>query len=174
MRGTTPRPNLPPMAQKRKPSQSGSAGRDLPRKSVVVNKKARHLFEILDVYEAGIVLCGTEVKVLREGRISLDEAFGRIYDDAVFLVGAHIDAYSHATVNHEPTRKRKLLLRKGEIRKLKAKVNQKGLTIVPLEIYFNERGLAKVSIGLCRGKRLHDKRQDLKKKDADREMKRAR
>ena len=162
------------MAQKRKSAQQ-PAKPSVSRRTVVDNKKARHLFEILDEYEAGMVLRGTEVKVLREGRISLDEAFGRIYDNDVFLVGAHIDAYSHASSgNHEPTRRRKLLLHKAEIRKLKAKVNQKGLTLVPLEVFFNERGIAKIRLGLCRGKKLHDKRQDLKRKDADREMKRMR
>ena len=162
------------MAQKRKSAQQPAKPSVL-RRTVVDNKKARHLFEILDEYEAGMVLRGTEVKVLREGRISLDEAFGRIYDNDVFLVGAHIDAYSHASSgNHEPTRRRKLLLHRAEIRKLKAKVNQKGLTLVPLEVFFNERGIAKIRLGLCRGKKLHDKRQDLKKKDADREMKRMR
>jgi SsrA-binding protein len=162
------------MAQKRKSAQQ-PAKPNVPHRTVVDNKKARHLFEILDEFEAGMVLRGTEVKVLREGRISLDEAFGRIYDNDVYLVGAHIDAYSHASSgNHEPTRRRKLLLHKVEIRKLKAKVNQKGLTLVPLEVFFNERGIAKIRLGLCRGKKLHDKRQDLKKKDADREMKRMR
>lgn len=163
------------MAQNRNAGRPATPGRNLPRKTVADHKKARHLYEILDEFEAGIVLLGTEVKVLREGRISLDEAFGRVYESEVFLVGAHIDTYSHASSgNHEPTRRRKLLLRRGEIRKLKAKVTQKGLTIVPLEVFFNERGLAKIRIGLCRGKKLHDKRQDLKKKDAEREMKRAR
>jgi SsrA-binding protein len=162
------------MAQKRKSAQQPAKPSVL-RRTVVDNKKARHLFEILDEFEAGMVLRGTEVKVLREGRISLDEAFGRIYDNDAFLVGAHIDAYSHASSgNHEPTRRRKLLLHRAEIRKLKAKVNQKGLTLVPLEVFFNERGIAKIRLGLCRGKKLHDKRQDLKKKDADREMKRMR
>ena len=164
------------MAQKRgQPSgRKPPPARPLPKKTVAANKKARHAFEILDVFEAGIVLRGTEVKSLRDGSISLDEAYGRLYEHEVFLVGAHIEVYSHASVgNHNPTRKRKLLLRGAEIRKLESKVTQKGLTLVPLEIYFNERGIAKVSLGLCRGKRTHDKRQDLKKRDADREMKRA-
>ena len=161
------------MASKRsdkgKPS-GASPGKVLKRISVAVNRKARHEFEIVDEFEAGVVLRGTEVKVLREGRVSLDESFGRIYDDEVFLIGAHIDVYHHATANHNPTRKRKLLLRRHEIRKLKAKVSQKGLTLIPLEIYFNTQGLAKVTLALGKGKRLHDKRQTLKAKEAKREM----
>ena len=140
----------------------------------MVNKKARFDFEILDVYEAGLSLRGTEVKALREGKISLDEAYGRIYGAEVFLVGAHIEVYSHAsTGNHVPTRKRKLLLRRTEIRKLKAKVTQKGLTLVPLEVYFTDRGFAKLSIGLCKGKRTRDRREDLKQKEHRREMRRS-
>ena len=141
------------------------------RKLVVTNRKARHLYEILETVEAGMVLKGTEVKSMREGNISLDEAYGRIYEDAAYLVGAHIDQYTHASVgNHEPTRRRKLLMHKREVRKLKQKAMLKGLTLVPLEIYFNERGLAKISLGVGRGKKLHDKRQNLKERDARREM----
>ncbi len=156
------------MAEKRDKTGDG-------RRTVVVNKKARYRFEVLDRVEVGLVLAGAEVKSLREGKISLDEAFGRIYDNEVFLVGAHITQYAAAgTWQPEPTRRRKLLLRRQEIRRLKAKVTQKGLTLVPLEVYFNERGLAKVTLALCRGKRTHDKREDLKKKDARREMRQAR
>lgn len=141
------------------------------RRVVVVNKKARHKYEILDSVEVGIVLMGAEVKSIREGKISLDEAFGRIYGDEVFLVGAHVPQYSCAgSWQPEPTRRRKLLLHRREIRKLKAKVTQKGLTLVPLDVYFNERGLAKLTLALCKGKKTKDKREDLKKKDARREM----
>jgi len=141
------------------------------RHTVVVNKKARHRFVVLDEVEAGLALAGAEVKSLREGKISLDEAFGRIYDNEVFLVGAHITQYAAAGAwQPDPTRRRKLLLHRQQIRRLKAKVTQKGLTLVPLEVYFNNRGLAKVTLALCRGKRTHDKREDLKKKDARREM----
>jgi len=161
------------MARKGKSSQASKAtGRTVERKSVSVNRKARHLFEVLEEFEAGMVLRGTEVKSLRAGQISLDEAFGRVYDEGLFLVGAHIDPYPHASFNHNPTRRRKLLLRKIESRKLRAKVTQKGLTLVPLEVYFNERGLAKLLLGLCRGKKLHDKRRDIKERDARREMRR--
>jgi SsrA-binding protein len=142
-------------------------------KLVIENRKARHTFEILEVWEAGIALLGTEVKALRDGKISLDEAYGRIDQGALYLVGAHIEPYRHAGVgNHLPTRRRKLLLRKVEIRKILAKVTQKGLTLVPLKVYFNTRGLAKVSIGLGRGKKTHDKREDVRRRDAEREMKR--
>ncbi len=168
------------MAQKRKPTGGGKPGGNKAsgpkpeRKMVAVNRKARHLFEVLDEIEAGLVLKGTEVKSLRFGNISLDEAFGRIYDDVIYLVGAHIDPYTHASAgNHLPTRRRKLLMRKLEIRKLKAKVSQKGLTLVPLDIYFNERGLVKLTLGLCKGKKVHDKRHDLKARDAKREMRRS-
>ncbi len=150
-----------------KPDKTGDG-----RRTVVVNKKARHRFLVLDRVEAGLVLAGAEVKSLREGKISLDEAYGRIDGNEVFLVGAHIPQYSAAggAWQPDPTRRRKLLLRRIQIRRLKAKVTQKGLTLVPLEVYFNERGLAKVTLALCRGKRTHDKREDLKKKDARREM----
>ncbi len=141
------------------------------RRMVVVNKKARHRFEVLDKAEAGLVLAGAEVKSLREGKISLDEAFGRIYENEVYLVGCHIAQYSAAGAwQPDPTRRRKLLMRRQQIRRLKAKVTQKGLTLVPLEVYFNERGLAKVTLALCRGKRIHDKREELKKRYARREM----
>lgn len=140
-------------------------------KPAIVNRKARFQFEVLEKVEAGLVLLGSEVKALRQGLASLEEAFGRIYDDEIFLVGMHIQEYSHASgQNHEPTRKRKLLLRRREIRKLKAKVTQKGLTLLPLSIGFNERGLAKVELGLCRGKNLFDKRETIRKRDQAREL----
>jgi SsrA-binding protein len=159
------------MASKPKSSQPRGAGQST-RKIIVENRKARHEFEILDEWEAGLVLLGTEVKALRDGKISLDEAYGRVDGGEVFLVGAHIEPYTHAGPrNHAPTRKRKLLLHRLEIRKLKAKVTQKGLTLIPLAVFFNERGLAKIVLGLGRGKKLHDKRQDVKRRDAQREMK---
>lgn len=141
-------------------------------KLIVDNRKARHRFEVLESIEAGIALVGTEVKTLREGQVHLDEAYARIDDDELFLVGAHIAEYSHGNrQNHEPTRRRKLLLRKSQLRKLKARVTQKGLTLVPLRLYFNERGIVKLEVGLCRGRKTHDKRQAAHEKDARREMK---
>ena len=138
------------------------------------NRKARFRFEILDSLECGIQLTGSEVKSLRDGKLSLDEAYGRIKDGEVWLVGADIAEYPQATLwNHLPKRPRKLLLRREEREKFANKAHEKGLTLVPLRIYFNARGLAKVQLGLCRGKKLHDKRESLKKADSKREIDRA-
>jgi SsrA-binding protein len=135
------------------------------------NRKARHKFEILETIEAGISLVGTEVKSLREGKAHLDEAYARIFETEAYLVGAHIAEYSHGNrQNHEPTRRRKLLLRKSQIRKLHERVAQKGLTLVPLRLYFGARGLVKVTIGICRGRKTHDKREVSREKDARREI----
>ncbi len=144
---------------------------DVERRTIADNKRARHRFEVLESIEAGIALVGTEVKTLREGKVSLDEAYGRIDGDEAFLVGAFIQEYSHGNrQNHEPTRKRKLLLRRREIRKLKAKVEQRGWTLVPLSMYWNARNVAKVLLGLCRGKNVADKREVLKRREAQREI----
>lgn len=130
------------------------------------NRKARHRFEVLETLECGIVLQGSEVKSLRNGRISLDEAYGRVRDGELWLVGCDIPEYAQANVwNHDPKRPRKLLLQKRQVRKFANQAHEKGLTLVPLKIYFNERGFAKVLMGLCRGRKLFDKRQA--KKDAD-------
>ncbi len=138
------------------------------------NKKARFNYEILERAEAGISLTGSEVKSLRSGKASLEEAFAVIRDGEVFLRDCNISPYPQAGyAQHKPTRERKLLLHKREIRKLFNKVTQKGLTLVPLKMYFNDRGLVKVLIGLVRGKKFHDKRQDLKKRDDQRAMERA-
>jgi SsrA-binding protein len=138
------------------------------------NRKARHRFEILDSLECGIQLTGSEVKSLRDGKLSLDEAYGRVKDGEVWLVGADIAEYPQATLwNHLPKRPRKLLMRSEEREKFANKAHEKGLTLVPLRVYFNARGLAKVQIGLCRGKKLHDKRESLKKADSQREIDRA-
>ena len=140
----------------------------------IKNKKARFNFEILEQAEAGISLTGSEVKSLRSGKASLEEAFAVIRDGEAFLRDCNISPYPQAGyAQHKPTRERKLLLHKREIRKLFNKVTQKGLTLVPLRMYFNDRGLVKVLIGLVRGKKLHDKRQDLKKRDDQRAMARA-
>jgi SsrA-binding protein len=138
------------------------------------NRKARHRFEILETLECGIQLTGSEVKSLRDGKLSLDEAYGRVKGRDVWLVGADIAEYPQATLwNHVPKRPRKLLLRSEEREKFANKAHEKGLTLVPLRIYFNARGLAKVQLGLCRGKKLHDKRESLKKADSKREIDRA-
>jgi SsrA-binding protein len=138
------------------------------------NRKARFRFEILDSLECGIQLTGSEVKSLRDGKLSLDEAYARVKDGEVWLVGADIAEYPQATLwNHPPKRPRKLLLRREEREKFANLAHEKGLTLVPLRIYFNARGLAKVQIGLCRGKKLHDKRETMKKADSKREIDRA-
>lgn len=142
-------------------------------KLVCRNRKAGHLYYILEEYEAGIVLTGTEVKSLREGRASLPESYAEIRDGEIFLVGCHISGYSAGNrYNHDPLRDRKLLMSKREIRRLQGKVLEKGLTLVPLSIYFRH-GWAKVKIALARGKKVFDKREDLKRKQADREAERA-
>ena len=143
-------------------------------RTICRNRKARFRYEILDTVECGIVLLGTEVKSLREQSASIDEAYARIERGELWLVDCHIAAYKFGhTANHEPTRRRKLLVRSRELGRLRPKVEQKGLTLIPVRIYFSDRGLAKVSIALVRGKRIADKRQDLKSRDHKREMDRA-
>ena len=138
---------------------------------VADNKKARHQYEILDTFEAGLVLRGTEVKVLRQGKIHLEEAYARFTGAELWLVGANIPEYSHGNLqNHEPKRRRKCLLKKLELKKLAEQTKVKGLTLIPLRVYFGEKGYAKVTIGVGRGRKLHDKRQVLKEKEAKREM----
>ena len=145
-----------------------------PTTPVLKNKKARFNFEILEKIECGIVLTGSEVKSLRDGKASLEEAFAVVRKTELYLRDCTIQPYPQAGyAQHEPTRPRKLLARKREIRKLHQQITQKGLTLVPIKIFFNDRGLAKCQIGLARGKKLHDKRQDHKKRDAKREMDRA-
>jgi SsrA-binding protein len=142
--------------------------------TVCRNRKAAHRFHVEEKLECGIVLTGTEVKSLRARDASLDEAYARIADGELWLIGFHISPYKYGTTdNHEPTRRRKLLVHARELQKLKARTEQKGLTLVPLSVYFNDRGLAKVSLALARGKSQADKRQDLKTRDDRREMDRA-
>ena len=138
---------------------------------VTRNKAARHKFEILDTFEAGMALIGSEVKAMRVREASLQDAFCFIRNDEMWLLKAYIPPYEYAGIgSHETYRQRKLLLHKREIRRLKEKVSDSGMTIIPLEIYFNDRGIAKCKIALARGKRIHDKRETLKKRDAEREM----
>lgn len=140
----------------------------------ILNKKARHDYHVLETVEAGISLTGSEVKSLRAGQAQLTDSFVRIENGQAALINAQIDRYPPATDrNHEPNRKRRLLLHKRELRKLEAQLAQKGHTLVPLAIYFNSRGLAKVELALATGKREFDKREDLKKRDHQREMDRA-
>ena len=143
------------------------------RKVVASNKKARHEYEILDTWEAGIVLKGAEVKSLRQGKVSFQDAFARLHGEEVFLHSLHITPYEQANrFAPDPVRARKLLLNKGEIRKLVGKVEEKGLTLIPLDIYFR-RGRAKLTLALGRGRKLHDKREKLKQQTLDREAARA-
>ena len=140
----------------------------------IVHKKARQKYHVLERVEAGIVLTGSEVKSLRDGRAQLNEGFVRINGYKTVLYACQIDRYSPATdQNHDPQRKRRLLLHRREIRKLTQGLTQTGSTIVPLSIYFNARGLAKVELGLVVGKKQQDRREDLKKRDHQREMDRA-
>ena len=142
-------------------------------KMVSENRKARHEFTVLDSLECGIMLAGSEVKSLRDGKLSLDEAYARIKDGDLWLLGADIAEYPQAALfNHKPKRPRKLLVHKVEFRKFAERAKEKGLTLIPLKCYFNERGIAKVLVGLCKGKKLHDKRETLKKADAKRDMSR--
>jgi SsrA-binding protein len=146
---------------------------DQPRETIARNKRARHDYEILDTWEAGLVLRGTEVKALRDGRANLTDAYGVLNEGEVFLLNLNIGSYGLGNqFNHEPTRTRKLLLHRREIRRMIGAIERQGLTLIPLELYFL-RGRAKVLIGLGRGKKAHDKREDLKRKDADREIARA-
>ncbi len=138
------------------------------------NKKAFHDYEITERFEAGMVLLGTEVKSLRNGRANLKDSYARVKKNEVFLYGLHISPYSHATYdNHEPERVRKLLLHRLEIKKLLGKTQERGFSLIPLKLYFKD-GKAKVEIALARGKKEYDKRESLKKKEEARELDRMR
>lgn len=137
----------------------------------IQNRKARFNYELFDKVEVGIVLQGSEVKSIREGKVSLQEAYCIFFKGEMFIKGMTISPYSESTYdNHEPTRERKLLLKKKEIAKLKAKSEEKGLTVIPTKIFINSRGLAKLEICLAKGKKLFDKRESLKTKDQNREI----
>ena len=146
---------------------------DRGKKIIASNRRARHDYTIEDTVEAGLVLTGTEVKSLRAGRATLADGFGQISDGEAWLHGVHIPQYTQGTwTNHEPRRIRKLLLHRKEIDKLASSINERGLTLIPLSLYFSD-GKAKIELGLARGKRTYDKRQDLAKRDAAREVERA-
>ncbi len=137
------------------------------------NRSAYYEYFIDAKYEAGMVLLGTEVKSLRQGKASFNDSYCLIHKGELWLKSLHIAEYSHGTVNnHDPLRDRKLLLQKKEIRKIESKLKEKGYTLIPLRIFFSEKGLAKVEIGLGKGKKLHDKRETIRKKDVEREIKR--
>src|SRR5499433_3257167 len=139
-------------------------------RTIATNRRARHEFEILETVEAGIVLRGTEVKSLRAGQVNFKDSFATVRNSEAWLRGCHISPYSHGTdANHQPERDRKLLLHQREIKRLTGKIAERGLTLVPLRLYF-KGGRAKLELGLARGKKLHDKRQALRERDARREM----
>ena len=150
-----------------------SSNRPSGRKIITSNRKARHDYAVLETVEAGLALTGTEVKSLRLGRASLTDGFASIDNGEMFLHGVHIPEYEQGSwTNHEPRRVRKLLLHRAEIDRLAGKVHEGGLTVVPLALYFSA-GKVKVELALARGKRAYDKRQDLSRRDADREITRA-
>ena len=154
------------MATKRTPGTAGSKG----NKPIATNRRARHDYDVLDTFECGIVLVGSEVKSLRDGKASLQDAYAMVRGEEVFLWGVHIPPYPQAALqNHEPTRVRKLLLHKKEIRKLIGKTAEKGLTLVPMRMYFKGNKV-KVEIGVAKGKKHYDKRESLAKREAEREM----
>lgn len=142
------------------------------KKINIQNKKARFEYEIIDTYDAGIMLVGTEIKSIREGKATITESFCEFNDRGeLFVINMYIDEYSHATYfNHQMRRERKLLLNKKELKKLHREVKNSGLTIVPLRLFLNDKGLAKLHIALCRGKKLHDKRNTLKDRDNKRDL----
>ena len=142
--------------------------------AVATNRKAYHDYFIEEKFEAGIMLQGTEVKSLREGRVNLQDSYASVKGNEVFLHHCHISPYSHGNImNHEPLRTRKLLLHRKEINKLLGKTQQQGLTLIPLRMYFSKRGLAKVELGLAKGKKQHDRRETIKTREASREVERA-
>jgi len=137
----------------------------------IKNKKARYEFEFIDTYKAGIVLTGTEIKSIRNGKASIMESYGVINKGEILIRNMYIQEYENGThYNHQPRRDRILLLNKNEIDKIDRKIKSKGLTIVPVQLYINKKGLAKLKIAIAKGKKIHDKREDLKLKDAKREM----
>jgi SsrA-binding protein len=135
------------------------------------NRQATFEYEILDKYVAGIVLTGTEIKSIREGKVNLQDGYCYLNNGEIFVKGVNITPYAQGThYNHEPTRERKLLLKRSEIRKLEGKVEEKGLTLIPLRLFINDRGFAKMEIALGKGKKLHDKRSSIKEREAKREL----
>lgn len=157
-----------------KMDKSGKSAAREGKRLVCQNKKAYHDYEIVETFEAGMVLLGTEVKSLREGRANLKDSYAKVKKGEVYLYGLHISPYSHASYeNHDPERVRKLLLHNYEIKKVLGKTQERGFALIPLKIYFN-KGLAKVELALARGKKDYDKRESIKRKEENREMERMR
>jgi SsrA-binding protein len=149
------------------------SAREAAQQNIAENRKAFHDFHIVETYEAGLALVGTEVKAIREGNVNLRDSFARVESGEVWLYNVHINPYSHrGYADHEPTRRRKLLLRKAEIRKLIGGTVEKGMTLVPTRLYFRN-GYVKVSIGLAKGKKIYDKRETVRRRDAERETRAA-
>ena len=147
--------------------------REAAQKNIAENRKAFHDYHIIETFEAGVVLVGTEVKAIREGSANLRDSFARLEDGEVWLYNAHINPYSHrGYADHEPTRRRKLLLHRQEIRKLISKTVEKGMTLVPTRMYF-QNGHVKVALALAKGKQAHDKRESIKRREVDRETRAA-
>ncbi|HJW21758.1 MAG TPA: SsrA-binding protein SmpB [Candidatus Limnocylindrales bacterium] len=145
----------------------------MPEKTVTLNRRARHEFAIDDTLEAGLVLTGTEIKSIRAGKVNLTDAYARIERGEAWLVGAHVAPWEGGNrFNHEPKRDRKLLLHRAQIDQLLGKTKSKGLTLVPLRLYIDARGKAKLELGLGKGKQLHDRRRDIAARDARRELER--
>ncbi|WP_417886555.1 SsrA-binding protein SmpB [Zunongwangia sp.] len=139
----------------------------------IKNRKAKFQYEFLDKYVAGIKLAGTEIKAIRQGKASIAESFCEFQDGELFVINMHVEEYSHAThFNHNPKSERKLLLQKRELRKLEKEVKNSGLTIIPLRLFINDRGLAKLQISLAKGKKLYDKRETIKERDTKRKLSR--
>ncbi|MFA5200277.1 MAG: SsrA-binding protein SmpB [Candidatus Omnitrophota bacterium] len=142
--------------------------------NIATNRKAYRDYEVLESLETGIELKGSEVKSLRQKKINLDDSFARFEANEIFLYNAHISHYTEASyLNVDPDRPRKLLLHKNQIQRIIGKLTQKGLTLIPLKVYFNTRGFVKVELALCKGKKLYDKRQSIKQRETDREVRRA-
>ena len=160
------------VAAKTKAAKKSDAAHDNER-VIAVNRRARHEYDVLEALECGIMLVGSEVKSLRTGKLSLEESYGRVKDGEVWLIGCDIAEYVQANrFNHDPKRPRKLLMHRREVLKFANRAFEQGLTLVPLRMYFKE-GRAKVLMGLCRGRKLHDKRENIKKADMKREIERA-
>jgi SsrA-binding protein len=152
---------------------AGKSERELAKENIAENRKAFHDFHLLETFEAGLVLLGTEVKAIREGRVNLRDSFARVEDGEVFLYNVNISPYSHrGYADHEPLRRRKLLLHRDEIRKLIGKTVERGMTLVPTRLYF-KNGRVKVSVSLAKGKKEYDKREAIKQRDAARETRAA-
>ena len=147
--------------------------RELARRTIAENRKARHDYHVIETWEAGVALLGTEVKAIREGRVNLRDSYARVDNGEVWMLNVHISSYSHrGYADHSELRQRKLLMHRLEIRKLLGRTKEKGLTLVPLEMYFKE-GRVKVLLALAKGKQLHDKRETIKRREADRETRAA-